>query len=144
MRIYPVILTDQVLDLIRQNRTTWELYETVSVLPPNDNFFVKGHTDADIQTFAMSNLVGSVESVKCVQLCLRNFLTGAPSVNKVTPVVRLAGHQLPRPRRSSPGMAASRWECKLWETNPTTSSALGEGRHRCDGVWLEVDEHLRG
>ena len=112
MRIYPVILTDQVLDLIRQNRTTWELYETVSVLPPNDNFFVKGHTDADIQTFAMSNLVGSVESVKCVQLCLRNFLTGAPSVNKVTPVVRLSGTNYLASAAQAPGMAASRWECK--------------------------------
>ena len=82
MRLYPVILTNQVIDLIRQNRTTCERYEAVYIVPPNDNFFVKGHADADIQTFAMSNLVGSVESVKCVQLCSRNFLTGAPSAKR--------------------------------------------------------------
>jgi len=122
MRIYPVILTDPVLDLIRQNRTTYERFEAVNSIPPSDALHIKGHSDGDIQTFAMQDLVGSVESVKCIQAAVRNFLTGIPAAKNVTPVVRVSGTNYLGTAVQAPLWLAPEQNIKLWETNPYTAT----------------------
>lgn len=122
-RIYPVILTDEVVNLIRQNRDTFERYEVVRILPSNDAQYLYGHTDDAIQTFVMDDLVGSVESVKAVRLYVRNYLTGDPTVNKVTPLVRIGGTNYLGDAVQAPAWLRPENNSKLWELNPATSSA---------------------
>lgn len=123
MRLHPYLLSYEVIDLLRQYRTTFEKYEVARIAPPNDSIFLKGHTDTDIQTFGMQDLVGSVESVKCVRVSARNFLTGVPAAKNVAPVVRLSGTNYLGTAVQAPGWLKPEANHKLWETNPNTSSA---------------------
>jgi hypothetical protein len=120
MRLYPGLLSDQVLDLIRQNKTAYDPFDCVKSAPPSDVVNLKGGADGDIHTFQMSNLVGSVEAIKGVSLCVRNFLTGAPSVKAVTPVVRIGSTNYLGSAIQAPGWLRPESNPKLWEISPAT------------------------
>jgi hypothetical protein len=120
MRIYPYLLTDQVIDLIRQNKTTYDPFECVKSAPPSDVINLKGGADGDIHTFQMSNLVGSVEAIKGVSLCVRNFLTGSPTAKNVTPVVRIGSTNYLGSAVQAPGWLSPEATPKLWELSPAT------------------------
>lgn len=123
MRIHPYILQDAVIDLMRQNLTTFEKYHIARIVPADDAIFLKGHVDGNMQTFGMQDLVGSVESVKCVQVSVRNFLTGGPAAKNVTPVMRLSGTNYLGTAAQAPGWLTPEANQKLWEINPSTGSA---------------------
>ena len=120
MRLYPYLLSDQVIDLIRQNKTAYDPFDCVKSIPPSDVVNVKGSVNGDIHTFQMSNLVGSVEAIKGVSLCVRNFLTGAPSAKAVTPVVRIGSTNYLGSAIQAPGWLKPESNPKLWELSPAT------------------------
>jgi hypothetical protein len=123
MRLHPAILHDLEISLLRQGRTTFYKYEIADVTPAVEAMHFKGHTDADAQTFGMSNLVGSVESIKCVQVAVRNYLTGAPSAKMVSPIVRLSGTNYAGDAAQAPPWIHPKYNCKVWNVNPATSAA---------------------
>jgi len=123
MRIYPYILSHPVLDLIRQGRDTFYPFETTSFIPPYDcDSCIQGSVNNNIHTFQMSNLVGSVEAIKCVSLCVRNFLTGTPSVKNVTPVVRIGDTNYLGASAQAPTWHKPQGNTKLWELSPATTA----------------------
>jgi hypothetical protein len=70
-------------------------YQCVDEVPYSDSDYISTNTINQIDTYAMSNMVGSIISVGAVRLISRGMYEGSPSPTKIKHVVRQGGTDYP-------------------------------------------------
>ncbi|MFH2011672.1 MAG: hypothetical protein ABIJ37_03055 [Pseudomonadota bacterium] len=104
--------------------STGSNYECVDEIPYSDTDYNNTNTTNEIDTFAMSNLTGNIDSVKCVQLQARVAYEGAPTPTHIQLGVRSGGTDYFATDKS-PGVSFDVIS-KILETDPDTSSPWTE------------------
>lgn len=100
-------------------------YACVDEIPPVDTDWVETNTINLTDTYATSNLTGTIDNIKCVQVQARSIKEGAPTPLNVDLVVRSGGTDYP----SSDKAVQSTFymgEFAIWETDPATAAAWTE------------------
>lgn len=94
-------------------------YQCVDETPKSDSDSVSTNTNDNIDTYAMSDLVGT-GTVKAVALCVRAKYDGTPNGTNIAGVVRTGGSNYAGSDKAlATSYSSNQW---LWETNPSTSS----------------------
>ena len=99
-------------------------WQCVDEKPPNDADYVNINANDITDTFATGNMVGSIGSVKCVQVQSRTKYEGSPTPTNLKLVVRSGGTDYLSGDIAVPASYAGLW--KLWENNPADSLAWEE------------------
>jgi len=109
------------------NSTQWNPssgsnWDCVDEIPANDNDYVSTNSNGALDLYIFSDLTGSIEEVKCVQLQARTIKNGAPTPQNLQLAVRSGGTNY-----FSSSMAVPYVNPKslfnIWQLNPNTSAA---------------------
>ena len=99
-------------------------YACVDERPASDADYVSINSNDVVDTYAAGNMVGSIGSVKCVQVQSRTELDESPTPTNLKLVVRSGGTDYLSGDKVVPATPAGL--CHLWETNPADSAAWEE------------------
>lgn len=99
-------------------------WECVDEKPFNDADYVSINSNDVVDTYAAGNLVGTIGSVKCVQVQSRALVDGSPIPTNLKLVVRSGGTDYLSGDNVVPIVAKS--FSHLWENNPSDSAAWEE------------------
>ena len=99
-------------------------YECVDEKPPSDTDYNSINAIDTTDTFAAGDMVGTIGSVKCVQVQARCVTEGAPTPTNLKLVVRSGAVDYLSGDNEVPSAAKS--VAELWETNPADSAAWEE------------------
>ena len=108
------------------NSTGWAAsagsnFACVDEIPPSDADYVSINAVDITDTYAAGNLVGSIDSIKCVQVQSRARTEGAPTPTNLKLVVRSGTTDYFSGDKAVP--AAEKGSHHLWETDPNTAVA---------------------
>ena len=111
------------------NSTNWtpsagNNWECVDEKPPNDADYVSINAADIVDTYAAGNMVGTIGSVKCVQVQGRVRTEGAPTPTNLKLIVRSGATDYLSGDKIIPASEKSLWN--LWEDNPADSLAWEE------------------
>jgi len=99
-------------------------WECVDEIPANDADYVSINVIDKIDTYTTSNLAGTIESVKCVQIQARAKTDGAPTPTNIKLAVRSGGTDYVSGDNLVPSTEKS--FSYLWENNPADAAAWEE------------------
>ena len=99
-------------------------YTCVDELPPSDVDYVSTNTVDLTDTYATGDLVGTIDTVKCVQVQSRCLYDGSPTPTNLKLVVRSGGADYLSGDNLVPVAAKS--FAYLWELNPADAAAWEE------------------
>ena len=99
-------------------------WQCVDERPPSDVDYVSTNVVDQVDTYAAANMVGSIDSVKCVQIQSRTESDGAPTPTNLKLVVRSGAADHLSGDKTVPASPKGLWN--LWETNPADSLAWEE------------------
>ena len=111
------------------NSAQWDFsaganWQCVDEKPPNDADYVSTNVNDETDSYAAGNMVGSIGSVKCVQVQSRTKTEGAPTPTNLKLVVRSGGADYLSGDKAI--SAAEKGLHYLWEDNPADSLAWEE------------------
>ena len=99
-------------------------YQCVDEVPPSESDFVSTNTIGHLDLYAAGDLVGTIGSVKCVQLQALAKAEGSPSPHNLQLAVRTNGADYFSGDKAVP--SSSTQLSNLWEANPATSAPWQE------------------
>jgi len=99
-------------------------YECVDEVPPSEADYVATNTIGHLDQFAAGNLVGTIGSVKCVQVQALAKTDGAPTPTNLQLAVRSGSADYLSGDKAVPSASKQLWN--LWETDPATAAAWSE------------------
>jgi hypothetical protein len=97
-------------------------FQCVDEVPPDDADYVETNTAAILDTHGFGDLVGSIESIKCVQVHARSVKEGAPTPQNLQLAVRSGATDYFSGNKAVPA-AAPKGLFNIWETDPNTAAA---------------------
>ena len=111
------------------NSTQWtpsagDNYACVDEVPPSESDFVSTNTIGHLDLYAAGDLVGTIGSVKCVQLQALAKAEGSPSPHNLQLAVRTNGADYFSGDKAVP--SSSTQLSNLWEANPATAAPWQE------------------
>ena len=99
-------------------------YQCVDEVPPSESDFVSTNTIGHLDLYAAGDLVGTIGSVKCVQLQALAKAEGSPSPHNLQLAVRTNGADYFSGDKAVP--SSSTQLSSLWEANPATAAPWQE------------------
>jgi hypothetical protein len=105
--------------------STGDNYACVEEVPASETDYVKVNAIGNIDTYAAGNLVGTVGSVKCVQVQALAISEGAPTPTRLQLVARSGAVDYFSADILVPATSATL--ANIWETDPATAAAWTEG-----------------
>jgi hypothetical protein len=99
-------------------------YQCVDEVPPSESDFVSTNTIGHLDLYAAGDLVGTIGSVKCVQVQALAKAEGSPSPHNLQLAVRTNGADYFSDDKAVP--SSSTQLSSLWEANPATSAPWQE------------------
>ena len=99
-------------------------YQCVDEVPPSESDFVSTNTIGHLDLYAAGDLVGTIGSVKCVQLQALAKAEGSPSPHNLQLAVRTNGADYFSGDKAVP--SSSTQLSNLWEANPATAAPWQE------------------
>jgi len=97
--------------------STGNNYECVDETIVDDDDYVSTNVTNEIDTYALGDLTGDIESIKCVQVQARMAYQGAVTPTKQDLLVRSNSTDDPSGSTISPGVAFVNYQ-RIWETDP--------------------------
>ena len=105
--------------------STGDNYACVEEVPASETDYVKVNAIGNIDTYAAGNLVGTVGSVKCVQVQALAISEGAPTPTRLQLVARSGAVDYFSADILVPATSATL--ANIWETDPATAAPWTEG-----------------
>ena len=99
-------------------------WDCVDERPASDADYVSINANDQVDTYAAGNMVGDIDTVKCVQVQSRTESDGAPTPTNLKLVVRSGATDYLSGDKSVPADPKSL--CNLWENNPADAAAWEE------------------
>ena len=111
------------------NSTNWTPsaganYACVDERPASDADYVSINAVDTVDTYVAGNMVGGIDSVKCVQVQSRTELDGSPIPTNLKLVARSGGTDYFSGDKAVPAEPKSLWN--IWENNPADAAAWEE------------------
>lgn len=108
------------------NATNWtpsagSNYSCIDEIPASDVDYVSINSNDVVDSYVAGDLVGSINSVKCVQVQSRTKKDGAPTPTNLKLVIRRSGTDYLSGDKTVLSSEKSLWN--LWATDPSTSAA---------------------
>lgn len=108
------------------SNTTWTAsagsnYQCVDEVPYSDSDYVYVNSNDQVDTYALSNLTGTVGSIKSVQVTSRVNIAGSPTPTKVANAIR-SGSTNYAGSDSATLTTSWIWLRSLWQNDPNTSN----------------------
>ncbi len=97
-------------------------YECVNEIPPSDTDYVETNINDILDTYACSNLSGTIDNIKCVQIQARCIKEGDPTPENLQLAVRSGGADYVSGNKAVPSILPVSL-FNIWETDPNTSLA---------------------
>jgi hypothetical protein len=109
------------------NSTQWDPssgsnWDCVDEIPANDNDYVSTNSNDALDLYTFSDLTGSIEEVKCVQLQARTIRNGAATPQNLQLAVRSGGTNYFSSSMAVPYVNPKSFST-IWQLNPNTSAA---------------------
>ncbi|MEW6385900.1 MAG: hypothetical protein AB1491_00065 [Thermodesulfobacteriota bacterium] len=109
------------------NSTQWDPssgsnWDCVDEVPASDTDYVSTNVSNEIDLYTFSDLSGSIEEVKCVQVQARAVKEGAPTPQNLQLAVRSGGSNYFSGDKAVPATTPTAL-ANIWATNPDTSAA---------------------
>jgi len=109
------------------NSTQWgpssgSNWDCVNEMPANDNDYVSTNSNDFLDLYTFSDLTGSIEEIKCVQVQARTVKNGAPTPQNLQLAVRSGGTNYFSSSNVVPYVNPKSL-FNIWQLNPNTSAA---------------------